>query len=206
MAREGRLARSDCRLYLIIDTAGPLAVDEAALRRVLGAGDVACVLLRGGDRLPELVQAAKAMDVTVLIDGDACNAKSVGADGVHLRFSGNEAADRTAVQAARAILKETGVVGVFAGLSRHDAMVAGEAGADYVAIGGDDHDSITKQVAWWAELFEVPCVAWDIGTPRHAADLAVAGADFVAVRVSGRELAAEVAAYRDAVAGREAER
>ena len=51
--------------------------------------------------------------------------------------------------------------------TRHDAMLAAEAGADYVMFGEPDEDghrpsfeAIAERVAWWAEVFEIPCVGF----------------------------------------------
>ena len=98
------------------------------------------------------------------------------------------------------------IVGVEVGLSRHDAMELGERGADYVAFcdadfdpdseadaqsGGDpdaDGDVLDEvglpmldRIAWWAEVFTVPCVAWDVILPEEAREWAASGADFVAL-------------------------
>src|SRR5258705_150257 len=70
---------------------------------------------------------------------------------------------------------------------RHDVMVAAEAGADYVMLGEPDRDgrrpsfeAIIERVAWWAQLFEIPCVAF-AASADEVAPLAAAGADFVAL-------------------------
>jgi thiamine-phosphate pyrophosphorylase len=73
--------------------------------------------------------------------------------------------------------------------SRHLAMEAGEAGADYVAFGAF-YPTTTKEVrhrpepsilGWWTTLFELPCVAIGGITPANARPLVEAGADFLAV-------------------------
>jgi len=66
-------------------------------------------------------------------------------------------------------------------------MTAAEQGADYVLFGEPDaagvrpaFAAIEERVAWWAELFEAPCVGY-AGAPVEVASLAAAGADFVAL-------------------------
>lgn len=40
---------------------------------------------------------------------------------------------------------------------------------------------LPDRIAWWAEVFTVPCVAWDVIMPEEAAAYALFGADFVAL-------------------------
>jgi hypothetical protein len=100
-----------------------------------------------------------------------------GIDGIHLSAPADVAGTRARLGAGQ-------VVGAACGLSRHAAMVAGEAGADYVMFGALDEaaDEVLELVAWWSELFVVPCAA--AGRLDAAAALALldAGADFLAVR------------------------
>ena len=102
----------------------------------------------------------------VLIEGDARLARTTKADGVQLAWSGEPAQD---YEDAREILGGRFIVGAASGTSRHDAMSLAEAGADYVAFGlttGPGIDEARAQrddlVAWWGEIFEVPCVACDV--------------------------------------------
>jgi thiamine-phosphate pyrophosphorylase len=92
-----------------------------------------------------------------------------------------------AFETALPVLKPRYIVGCGGLGSRHDAMVAGERGADYVMFGETDPDgrrpafaAVLDRVAWWAELFEIPCVGWAMNLDEVAA-LAGAGADFVAI-------------------------
>ena len=115
-------------------------------------------------------------------------AGACGADGVHL---GQEDGD---VAEARAVLGEEAIIGVSAHASRHLAMEAGEAGADYVAFGAF-YPTTSKSPAalahwgtptpeilsWWSTETILPCVAIGGITPANAAPLVAAGADFIAV-------------------------
>ncbi len=72
-----------------------------------------------------------------------------------------------ALSAALESLKPERIVGIGCTRSRDDAMLAGEAGVDYVMFGdagfsgpGPDHDEIVDAVGWWAEIFNVPCVGF----------------------------------------------
>jgi thiamine-phosphate pyrophosphorylase len=119
---------------------------------------------------------------------------------------------------AREILGTRYIVGVDVGRSRHDAMSLAEDGADYIGFGIPAHvedrqtaaERRLELIGWWSEIFEVPCVAFDVDSAEAATALAAAGADFVAIRL-GVDLAsadyaelasalAEVASRREAIA------
>ena len=179
-----------CQLYLI----SPLDVGGAfpeRLQRALAAGPVAAFQFRvkGVDqheaaRLAEPLQAICAeRDVAFIVNDDIALARRLCADGVHLGQQDGTVAD------AREALGPKAQIGVTCHASRHLAMEAGEAGADYVAFGAF-HPSTTKDsghraepdlLRWWRRLMEVPCVAIGGITPGNARPLAEAGADFVAV-------------------------
>ena len=164
----------------------PAAV--AGLADAMSGADVAAVLLRLPDAderslinfVKKVAPAVQDRDAALLLAGrDDIVARS-GADGAHL---GNVDALRDAV----ARLKPKNIAGVGGLRTRHDAMTAGEAGADYVMFGDPDEggnrasfDAIIDRVGWWAEVFEVPCVAYAARLEEIDA-LAAAGADFVAI-------------------------
>jgi thiamine-phosphate pyrophosphorylase len=135
-------------------------------------------------RLAEPLQKiCAARDVNFIINDSISLAKRLGADGVHL---GQEDGD---AREARDVLGRDAQIGITCHGSRHLAMEAGEAGADYVAFGAF-HPTTTKQVehmadpellTWWQSYFEIPCVAIGGITPANAAPLVQAGADFLAV-------------------------
>jgi len=182
--------RGDCQLYLVspLDVSGDF---PEALARALDGGPVAAFQFRVKDvdehqaaRLAEPLQRLCAdRDVAFIVNDSASLAKRLGADGVHL---GQEDGDP---REARALLGPGAQIGVTCHDSRHLAMEAGEAGADYVAFGSFFPTS-TKEVrhrpdpsilSWWATLFELPCVAIGGITPANARVLIDAGADFLAV-------------------------
>ncbi len=178
-------AKSRCRLYLKLP-ARPGAALEAQLAEALAAADVACVLL-GTDEAPadearaaSLVELVQRHGIACLVEQDVELAARLGADGVHVD------ADAHAYETARARLGKDANIGAFCGLGRHDAMRLAELGADYIAFGqvagslGDALEECEALVAWWSEIFVVPCVAWNIDDVEAARQLAAAGADFIA--------------------------
>jgi thiamine-phosphate pyrophosphorylase len=89
--------------------------------------------------------------------------------------------------AALSLLKPEWIAGAGGLRSRHDAMLAGEAGADYVMFGEPDRagrrldfEELQERLTWWAELFEIPCVAYAVGEDEIA-PLSRTGADFIAL-------------------------
>ncbi len=182
--------RGGCQLYLVspLDVAGAFS---DALARALDGGPVAAFQFRVKDvdehqaaRLAEPLQRLCAdRDVAFIVNDSISLTKRLGADGVHL---GQEDGD---AREARALLGATAQIGVTCHDSRHLAMEAGEAGADYVAF-GSFFPTTTKEVrhrpdpsilSWWATLFELPSVAIGGITPANARVLVDAGADFLAV-------------------------
>jgi thiamine-phosphate pyrophosphorylase len=203
--------RPPCQLYLIspLDVGGGF---PERLARALGAGPVAAFQFRvkGVDqheaaRLAEPLQRICGdHDVAFIVNDDMGLAKRLGADGVHLGQSDGDPRD------ARALLGPAAQIGVTCHDSRHLAMEAGEAGADYVAFGAF-YPTATKEVrhhpepvilSWWSALFEIPCVAIGGITVENAAPLVAAGADFLAVSnaVWGGDEAAAVRAFGDLLA------
>lgn len=194
------------RLVLVI-TPRPGTAD--ALVRQLRSVDavVATVVLEPSDAGPvspsdlaDSVAAIQAAGIATLISGDAALARVVKADGVHIPASKSALA---AYREARDILGGRFIVGVDVGRTRHDGMVLGEEGADYIAFGipahVEDRDTARKRrlelIGWWSEIFEPPCVAFDVETPGDAGELAAAGADFIAVRVPAELQTDSLAAF-----------
>lgn len=180
-----------CRLYLITPPQIVLAQFADDLARALDGGDVACVQLRlkhcpddeikrATERLMPIVHRHNA---AFILNDRPDLAKSGGADGVHIGQQDMRLAE------ARQLLGPDKTIGVTCHDSRHLAMEAAEAGADYVAFGAF-FPTITKDVethaapellTWWQETFLIPCVAIGGIQIENCGLLAQAGADFVAV-------------------------
>jgi thiamine-phosphate pyrophosphorylase len=135
-------------------------------------------------RLAEpLLRICADANVAFIINDSVALAKRLGADGVHL---GQQDGD---IREARALLGASAQIGKTCHDSRHLAMEAGEAGADYVAFGAfyptttkpSHYRSEPSILTWWSTLFEIPCVAIGGITPDNAKPLVDAGADFLAV-------------------------
>lgn len=181
-----------CQLYLIspLDVAGefPDRLDRA-LQAGPGVATAFQFRLKGVDahdaaRLAgPLQEICAAHDVAFIVNDSVSLAKRLKADGVHLgQGDGN-------VQDARQVLGREAQIGVTCHASRHFAMEAGEAGADYVAFGAfypsttktSEHRPEPEILEWWSGLFELPCVAIGGITPDNCPLLIAAGADFLAV-------------------------
>lgn len=196
MAGEEAEDEPGCRLYLL--TPGPLvtgglALDAFApmLEAALAAGDVACLQLRLKDVDDATVEAAvrllmpiaAARDVAFILNDRADLAAALGCDGVHV------GQDDMSCEEARRLVGPDRIVGVTCKQSRHLAMEAAEAGADYVAFGAF-FPSTTKTTSGgadpailrdWSETTNVPCVAIGGITAANCGPLVEAGADFLCI-------------------------
>lgn len=193
MARIPTVApRPPCRLYLIT----PPVIDDLDafvrdLEAALDAGDVAALQIRVKpaddatvlETARRLAPIAQARGVAVLMNDRVDLAAQAGCDGVHLGQEDGSPAE------ARRRLGPDAMIGVTCHDSRHLAMEAAEAGADYVAFGAFfptgtktvSHHADPSILSVWQETMETPCVAIGGITVETAGVLAAAGADFVAV-------------------------
>lgn len=182
--------RPACQLYLISPpTIGDDFVDRLA--QAFDGGEVAAFQLRLKGLDDDAIAAAAGplqalcaeREVAFIINDSVALAQRLGADGVHLGQGDGDPKE------ARKLLGPKVQIGVTCHDSRHLAMEAGEAGADYVAFGAF-YPTTTKEVThhaepsvlgWWTTLFELPCVAIGGVTADNAEPLVAAGADFLAV-------------------------
>jgi thiamine-phosphate pyrophosphorylase len=178
-----------CRLYLITPPALPPGFADT-LAAALDAGDVAALQIRLKDlddnalqrAVESLLPVAQARGVAVILNDRPDLALALGCDGAHV------GQDDTPALIARKVLGDL-TLGVTCHDSRHLAMEAGEAGADYVAFGaffptGTKQGTVRadpETLRWWSEMMELPCVAIGGITAENCAPLVQAGADFLAV-------------------------
>jgi thiamine-phosphate pyrophosphorylase len=187
-ASRGRSRDDHSRLYLFTPLLGDTAAFADKLAAALDVGDIAAVLLRLEDaderalinRAKVLAGIVQPRGVALILDGRAELAPRAGADGAH--FSGIDA-----LTAAIGALKPDRIAGAGGLKSRHDAMLAGEANADYVMFGEPDRygrrppfAAVIERVEWWAEVFEVPCVSY-ADNLDEVSELGQAGSDFIAL-------------------------
>lgn len=174
------------RLFLITPPVSDVAAFTPILDAALGACEIACVLLRtdardDGDRkkiIRALAPLAQQRGVALLVpDGPQLAIRS-DADGCHVESTGEP------LKEALAALRPGRIVGVGGLTTRDAAMIAGEAGVDYLMFGGplsdEPHDAVVERVAWWAEIFNLPCVGY-AHQLAGVSDLVEAGADFIAL-------------------------
>lgn len=200
---DNNLPKSAPRLVLF---APPLDAEPAAalISQACDCADIASIILRThGKTDTEIVATVRRMlpvavekAAALLIEDRADLAEEIKSDGVHFSNFPAQAAELPP-------LKPHFIAGAAGLASRHDAMSAGETGADYVMFGEPAGGTrpplamLAERIAWWAEIFNVPCVAFAASLDEVPA-LVKAGADFVAldqaIWSAGQPLAALVQA------------
>ena len=184
------MAGERCRIYLITPPAFDPATFADQVAAALDAGDVGAVQLRLKNATDDAIKRAidalrpitQSRNVAFLLNDRPDLAVSHGCDGAHV------GQDDTPAPIARKILGDL-TMGITSHDSRHLAMEAGEAGADYVAFGAffptTTKDASTtaslETLRWWTEMMEIPAVAIGGITADNCAPLVQAGADFLAV-------------------------
>jgi thiamine-phosphate pyrophosphorylase len=184
--------RATTRLYLITPPAFDPDLFARELAEALAGGDVASLQLRLKDVDDDVVRRATrvlkpvAQDrgIAFIMNDRPDLAAELDCDGVHV---GEEDAPYAE---ARRLLGADRIVGVTCGASRHRALVAAEAGADYVAFGaffpsptkaGTKYRADAELLRDWSETTVVPCCAIGGITQENCGPLVEAGADFLAV-------------------------
>ena len=188
MASKPAPSRPVPRIYLATPAVDDPSALVSNLPGLLAGADVAAVLLRlkmADQRsmistvktLAPVIQNAGA---ALLLEGHVELVARAGADGAHL-------SGIAALQDALPMLKPDRIAGIGALETRHDSMLAGELGADYVRFGEPDAqgkrpsvDAVAERIDWWAELFEPPCIGY-AASREEAYEFARTGADFVLV-------------------------
>lgn len=204
------------RLMLVTPPVADAEAMSFRLMQAFAGGDVAAVLLRltdGDDRsrierVKRLAGPVQSSNVALVVEGTALVATRGGADGVHLT-DGPEA-----IAEARSSLRDERIIGAGHLRARHDAMDVGEAGVDYVMFGEPRADgsmpplaAVVERAAWWAEIFETPCVAYAPDAESVPA-LVETGAEFIALGdwafADGQDIRALVTQANAAIAARAA--
>jgi thiamine-phosphate pyrophosphorylase len=176
------------QLYLVTPPVTDAQAIAVKISAVLEAADVAAVLLRLADgdermqtnRIKILAPVVQKAGAALIVEGHAEIAARGGADGAHLASADD-------LVEAVPMLKPDRISGASGLHTRHDAMVAAESGADYVMFGEPDanghrpsREAVLDRVEWWAEVFEIPCVAF-VESIEEIGELCAAGADFIAI-------------------------
>jgi len=180
-----------CRLYLITPPKLEAKSFAKTLEAALDAGDVSSLQLRLKDvpddeikrAVDALILPAQKRGVAFILNDRPDLARELGCDGVHVGQDDVDYAE------ARSIVGKEAIVGVTCHDSRHLAMEAADAGADYVAFGAffptttkaPKTTADIETLRWWGEMMVVPCVAIGGITVDNCAPLIAAGADFLAV-------------------------
>lgn len=172
------------RLYLVTPAEADIQALKFDLLAAFDSAEIAAVLMRLPDdderalinRVKAIAPAVQKADVALILDGHPQIVARSGADGAHLT-------GLVAFGESVGSLKPDRIAGIGGLETRHDAMVAAEAGADYVMFGDNVRPSLEaliERVSWWADVFEIPCVAYATAL-GEIAQLVDAGADFIAV-------------------------
>ena len=156
------------QITLITPPAIDLETFPDRLAAVLDSTEIACVRLALAGKDEDMIQRAAdacrlvshARDVAIVIENHMLMVQRLGLDGVHLTDGARQ------VRYVRKELGSDAIVGSFCGITRHEGMNAGEAGADYVAFGpiGTTPLGTGEQVEfdlfeWWSQVIEVPVIA-----------------------------------------------
>jgi len=171
------------QIYLITPAA-PADGFAERFESAMATGRVSAVLVRAGDmdadvyaqHAGQLARIAQQHEAALLLDDRPDLVRALGADGTHM--TGGKAGFGEAVDS----LKPEFIVGAGDITSRHEAMLRGEAGADYLMFGAPDMAPTPDAIEladWWAEMFEVPCVLCDTVSPPD--DIRVSDCEFVAL-------------------------
>ena len=178
-----------CRLYLSLNADHSPAELSGLLNDALHTGAIAAVLYSSNSTQedPDLMQGLMAQalshEAAFIIADDISLAQNSAADGVHL-LQGTELFDT-----AKKTLNSDSIIGVSSALNRHDAMLTGETGADYILFDANiapsnpdtDTQTLKNLISWWTEMFEIPGVTFADADIEKNRALINAGVDFLCV-------------------------
>jgi thiamine-phosphate pyrophosphorylase len=179
------------RIYLATPAVDDPSALVSELPGLIAGADVAAVLVRLQmadqrsmiSKVKTLAPAIQNAGAALLLEGHVELVARAGADGAHL-------SGIAALEEALPTLKPDRIAGVGGLETRHDSMLAGELGVDYVLFGEPDAqgkrpsaEAVAERLDWWAELFEPPCIGY-AASRQEAYEFARAGADFVLVDVA----------------------
>lgn len=176
-------------LYIITPPVQKLADIMTELDLLTRTLPVAAVRLRlapgfeGPSLVKGLVEVVQNREVALLVEDDLDFAVASGADGIHL-------SNYIRVGEARRRMGEDYNIGANCMASRHAAMEAGEAGADYVSFSPASAPEVIELIGWWSEMTNLPCLAEGVQDELTARRVAEAGADFVAFTMGEADPAA----------------
>jgi thiamine-phosphate pyrophosphorylase len=188
------MAEAPARLYLVTPVLDDAAAFAPRLAEACAAGDVAAVLVRLASadertqikRLKTLAPVGQEAGAAVLVslpeEADLATISARGgADGVHASRS------LAGFRELRERIKGDRILGAGGIRTRDDAMSLGELGAYYLMWGEPRADGslpaldqVIERAAWWAEIFETPCVAF-APTLDAVPSLGTIGAEFIAL-------------------------
>jgi thiamine-phosphate pyrophosphorylase len=176
------------RLFLVTPPRVDLDAFSGLLGEALRDGDVAAVLiaLDAGDERQAAVQAlvrqVQDAGAAAIVLDDTRLAGHVKADGVHISTGVED------LRLAAKSFQPRSIVGAGNLTSRHAAMEAGEAGADYVFFGrphGDTHPGphpkALELAEWWSEVTSIPAVVMGGHSIDSLPSATETGASFIAL-------------------------
>lgn len=137
-----------------------------SLAETLETGMVSAILVQQGKNnnedyqkiIKSIIAIAKPKNCATLVHNHISLVQKTGADGVHISSGHDD------FLSALSELKPQFIVGIGNIVTRHQAMLAGEAGADYICFGDVDVTVSPNEldlVQWWSQLFQTPCLVFD---------------------------------------------
>lgn len=169
------------QLYLSLPTVLSQSVVRD-LQEALRDHAIACVLCQAPEPDRQIAAAlcelCQSHDVAFLVQDDPALALELQTDGLHLGLEHTQ--DTQTYETAREALGKDAIIGAHCA-NRHEALILGELGADYIAFSAEEDlaNLENSHIAWWADVVEVPCIAWNVAENTDIKTYTDMGADFV---------------------------